>query len=271
MTDHDADEIAYPFHEKLFLVLAGVFLAAMVCMNVLGVTRFVQIGGWSFTLFGERVSVLVLAVGVLPYPVTFLATDIISELYGRKRANFVVWVGFVLNVFLLLVCYLGQVFPAPFDNHGPLWEQAWTDMGGVGQPSGSPPGDRFYGEIWRLMSGATAASMVAYLTAQLVDVHLFHYWKRLTKGKHLWLRNNASTLVSQLVDTVAVLSITLYSELALFGGQQPVIWLVAIMVGSYLFKLVAALLDTPLFYLAVIYLGPLVRPEAPPIEPEPKG
>ena len=194
-TEEEGD---YPFSERLFLLLAGVFLAAMVCMNVLGITRFIRIGGWEFTAFGQKLTVLDLAIGVLPYPVTFLATDIISELYGRRRASFVVWVGFLLNVFLLLVCWLGQLFPAPFDAHGALWKQAWVDMGGSGVPSTLPPPDRFYGQVWLLMSGATAASMVAYLAAQLVDVHLFHYWKRVTKGKHLWLRNHGSTLVSQL-------------------------------------------------------------------------
>ncbi|MCA8920963.1 MAG: queuosine precursor transporter [Planctomycetes bacterium] len=235
----------------------------MVCMNVLGITRFIRIGGWEFTAFGQKLTVLDLAIGVLPYPVTFLATDIISELYGRRRASFVVWVGFLLNVFLLLVCWLGQLFPAPFDAHGALWKQAWVDMGGSGVPSTLPPPDRFYGQVWLLMSGATAASMVAYLAAQLVDVHLFHYWKRVTKGKHLWLRNNGSTLVSQLVDSIAVLTITLYSQLSVFGGDKPVLWLITLIVGSYLFKVIAALLDTPLFYLAAIYLRPLVTPPKP--------
>lgn len=255
----------YPLHERVFLVLAGVFLAAMVCMNVLGITRFVEIGGWTlpFTIFGEPVTVFQLAIGVLPYPVTFLATDVISELYGKRRARFMVWTGFFLNVFLLFVCWLGTQFQAPFDPHAEFYAEAWTAMGGAGEsPPRAPPPGLFYGQIWRLMAGATAASMVAYLTAQLCDVYLFHFWKDLTKGKHLWLRNNGSTVVSQLVDTVAVLTITFWSQLA--SGERTVGWLVAVILGSYAFKLLAALCDTPLFYLAVIYLRPLVRPDEAP-------
>ena len=75
--------------ERVFLVLAGLFLCAMTMLNIIGITRFVQLGP------------MALAVGVLPYPLTFLCTDLISELYGRARANFMVTVGLILNVFIL--------------------------------------------------------------------------------------------------------------------------------------------------------------------------
>jgi queuosine precursor transporter len=251
----------YPRSERIFLVVAGLFLASMVCMNVLGITRFIQVGGWElpFTIGGAKITLFQLAIGVLPYPVTFLATDIVCELYGKRRATWLVWTGFFLNVFLLGVCWLGQLFPAPFDAHSPFYDQTWTVMGGEG-PRGDVPAGMFYGQLWRLMAGATAASMVAYLVAQLVDVHLFHFWKRVTKGKHLWLRNNGSTLVSQAVDTFFVLGITFWGEIA--SGRKSAGWLAGIMLGSYAFKLLAALVDTPLFYLAVRYLKPLVHPDA---------
>ena len=86
--------------ERVFLILAGVFICAMTMLNILGITRFIQLGP------------LALAVGVLPYPITFLCTDFISEIYGRKRANFVVWVGFGLNLFFLGVIgkYVGNTY-----------------------------------------------------------------------------------------------------------------------------------------------------------------
>ena len=71
------------------------------------------------------------------------------------------------------------------------------------------PGRVFF-EIKELAFGAVMASMIAYLTAQFIDVRIYHFWKKLTKGKHLWLRNNASTLISQLIDTVSVILITHY-------------------------------------------------------------
>jgi len=259
-------EAAYPLRERIFLVLAGVFLASMVCMNVLGITKFIQVGGWTFTILGEPVTLFQLAIGVLPYPVTFLATDLVSELYGKKRASFLVWTGFGLNVFLLAVCGLGAYLgSAPFDAHGAFYAQAYVAMGGAEAGALPPPG-AFYGQVWTLMWGATAASMVAYLVAQLCDVHLFHFWKDLTQGRHLWLRNNGSTIVSQLVDTVCVLTITFWSQIS--SGQKSVTWLIALILGTYAFKLLVALIDTPLFYLGTYLLKPIVGeaesyPEAP--------
>jgi len=92
--------------------------------------------------------------------------------------------------------------------------------------------------------------MIAYLVAQTVDVRLFHFWKKLTKGKHLWLRNNASTTVSQLVDSTAILSI-LYMAGNLGNDVTTVGALVILIINSYLFKFFFALFDTPLFYLGV--------------------
>ncbi|MBL4847813.1 MAG: queuosine precursor transporter [Planctomycetes bacterium] len=259
----------FPVRERIFLVLAGVFLASMVCMNVLGITKFIQIGGWTFEIFGEPVTLFQLAIGVLPYPVTFLATDLVCELYGKKRASFLVWTGFGLNLFLLAVCGLGYALgSAPFDAHGQFYAQAYVAMGGAGAPPSAPASGAFYGQVWSLMWGATAASMVAYLVAQLIDVHLFHFWKDLTGGRHLWLRNNGSTIVSQLVDTVCVLTITFWGELA--SGEKSVSWLLALILGTYAFKLLVALLDTPLFYLGTYLLKPWVgdEPEEPAVPPK---
>ena len=104
--------------------------------------------------------------------------------------------------------------------------------------------------VYEFMVGNTIASMIAYLTAQTVDVRLFHFWKAYTDGKHLWLRNNASTMVSQLVDSTAILTIlylagNLGSEINTIGA------LVILILNSYLFKFFFALFDTPLFYLGV--------------------
>lgn len=217
--------------ERVFLVLAGLFLGSMAMLNIIGVTRFLDLG---FTVSGVRIP-LPLAVGVLPYPLTFLCTDFISELYGRRRANSLVWVGFLINVWLMFILWLGGLLP--------------------GLP-GAGGGEPVFFVIRRLTLGAVVASMIAYLAAQFCDVYLFHFWKDLTRGRHLWLRNNGSTLVSQLVDTFAVITITHFYAHALPIDLERPVWpqLWVFIATGYLFKFVAALLDTVPFYLGTAWL-----------------
>ncbi|MEM1446803.1 MAG: queuosine precursor transporter [Planctomycetota bacterium] len=248
--------------ESVFLIMAGIFLGTLTMLNILGVTRFIRLGSiemgsgdaaWQLTF--------AVAVGVLPYPVTFLCTDLISEFYGRRRANLLVWVGLMLNAWVLFILWLGGVLPGfeTFVDGKPPLDEA-----------GRPP--LFY-EVRTATLAAMGASMIAYLAAQFVDVQMFHFWKRLTKGKHLWLRNNGSTLVSQLIDSVAVILIT-YLTFNVFNpdspqglpvdksdGAQPVWFQLAVgfILAGYVFKLVAALVDTPIIYLAVRWLGPYLR------------
>ena len=202
--------------DLVFLVLAGLFLGTLGMLNILGLTRFLQlgqIGPWP----------MVVAIGALPYPVTFLCTDLISELWGETRANQLVWVGLLLNGWVLLILWLGGLLPAM---HG-------SD-------------DTTFRTIQQLSFGSIGASMVAYLTAQFIDVRLFHFWKKLTQGRALWLRNNGSTLVSQLVDTSAVVLISHYGAhvLPIRSGEDVLPQLVAFIGSGYLFKLIAALADT---------------------------
>jgi queuosine precursor transporter len=206
-----------------FLVLAGLFLGTMGMLNILGLTRFLNLG----SIAGFPV---VVAVGALPYPVTFLCTDLVSELWGERRAGQLVWVGLLLNGWVLLILWLGGQLP------------------GTASP--------VFFEMRRLAFGAVGASMAAYLAAQFTDVRLFHFWKRLTGGRALWLRNNGSTLVSQLVDTTAVVLISHYGAhvLPMDGGQPVLPQLGRFIASGYLFKLLAALADTLPFYLLVGWL-----------------
>jgi queuosine precursor transporter len=226
--------------EIVFLVLSGLFLGTLAMLNILGITRLIDL---SFQL-GSFDIPFVVFVGVLPYPITFLCTDLISELYGKTRANRVVWMGLVVNLWVLFILWFGSVLPP----------QPVLDASNL-PPLGDP--NRLFFEIKHLAFGATAASMIAYLTAQFVDVHLFHRIRKLTKGKHLWLRNNLSTLTSQLVDSLAVVLITYYYTHAIRvePGQQVTKVLVVLILSNYVFKMVAALLDTLPFYLGVKYLS----------------
>ncbi|QEY33563.1 VUT family protein [Synechococcus sp. RSCCF101] len=213
----------------------------MAMLNLLGLTRFLLLGSlgrWP----------LVVAVGALPYPLTFLCTDLISELWGERRAGQLVWVGFLLNGWIVLILWLGGVLPGT-DGFG----------GGLGLPDPAATGDLpvFY-ELRRLTFGGVTASMVAYLAAQFTDVRLFHFWKRLTGGRALWLRNNGSTLISQLVDTSAVVLISHYGAHVLPVDPAAALppQLLGFIASGYLFKLLVALADTVPFILLVGWLRP---------------
>ena len=204
------------FRDQFYLVLSGIFIASLVTCNLIA-NKFVSVD-LGFKVF-------IVSAGILPYPLTFLVTDLISEFYGQKKANLVVFSGFVASVFVLIFLWLGSQFSAI---------------------SGSIVDDLTYDSVfqnaWRLI----AASMVAYLFAQFVDVRIFHFWKRLTKGKHLWLRNNGSTIASQLIDTALVVCI-------LFVGVWESDQIYSAILDGWLFKMLMAFIDTPIIY-GVIHL-----------------
>ena len=155
--------------EYFYHFLSAIFIASLVTCNLIA-NKFVTVD-LGFKVF-------IVSAGILPYPITFLVTDLISELYGQKKANRVVISGFVASIFVLFFLWLGGQFSAIPD---------------------SIVNDNIYNAVFRNAWRIIAASMVAYLIAQFIDVRIFHFWKKLTSGKHLWLRNNGSTIASQLV------------------------------------------------------------------------
>lgn len=238
---HKSSQFEYK-RDVLFLGLSSLFITALVLGNVIGTTKFVtllnfEIPDWFLGFVPELVRqgkhyTMSVPAGVIAYPVTFLATDLISELLGQKKAQLVVWIGFVMNFFMLFIMYFSHILPNTYGVSGGL--------------------DLFEG-VYEFMIGNTLGSMFAYLIAQTVDVRLFHFWKRLTKGKHLWLRNNGSTMVSQFVDSATILTI-LYMVGNLGSAVNSITALLILIINSYLFKFIAALLDTPFFYLGVKFL-----------------
>lgn len=233
--------------ERVFMLLAGIFWGSLVMLNILGTSRFINLSSW-FGISDASSVQFIIAVGVLPYPITFLCTDFISELYGRKRANFVVWIGLMLNGWVLFILWLGGALNPPEFINNPLQETLTAE--------GQIPREYAFYYIRHLTFGATIASMIAYLCAQFVDVYIFHYLKELTQGKKLWLRNNGSTLISQLVDSSAVILITyLYTDALPIDEKHNIFpQLLTLILSGYLFKLVIALLDTIPFYIGTKYL-----------------
>lgn len=202
------------WQDRLYLVLAGMFIASLVSSNLIFQKFFFWTPITEFTFE--------LSVGILPYPITFLITDIISEIYGREKANRVVVSGFIASIFIMGIVSIADIAPAT----------SW-----------SPIDDSTFHRVFGLFGPAIIASLSAYVTAQFIDIRIFHFWKNLTKGRHLWLRNNGSTIFSQLVDTSAVLLL-----LCSFGVIDWVRFL-PLLINGFLFKVLVALIDTPFFYL----------------------
>ncbi len=227
--------------EIVFIMLAGIFIGTLAMLNILGITRLIDL---SFSVFGFTVPFRVF-VGVLPYPITFLCTDIISEFYGKRRANYVVWTGFVLNIWVIFILWVGGLLP-------PVPEMNPETM--LPEPGSS---EFVFYQLRRYAFSATAASMIAYLTAQFVDVHVFHYLKKKSHGKMLWLRNNGSTLTSQLVDSLAVVLITItFTNAIVFPeGVSVGRFIFILIISNYAFKVIAALVDTIPFYISVRFLS----------------
>ena len=198
---------------NFYLVLSGIFIASLVTSNLI----FQKFFTWDpFGWYNFEISV-----GIIPYPVTFLVTDIISEIYGKKMANRIVMTGLFASVFTLLIVLLADLSAAT----------PW-----------SPVNDGEFHHVFGVTFIGVGASMAAYLTAQFIDVQLFHFWKRLTKGKYLWLRNNASTVTSQFIDTFTVLFL-----LCSFGLIEWSLFFV-LLANGFLFKVIVAALDTPVIY-----------------------
>ena len=227
--------------EMVFLLLSGLFIGTLAMLNILGISRLLD---FSFTLFGFSFPFRVF-IGVLPYPITFLCTDFISEFYGRRRASMVVWVGFILNIWVVFILYVGGIMP-PHPTIDTVTNLPHTD---------NP--DYVFFKIRLLTFSATFASMLAYLTAQFVDVHVFHFLKNASKGRKLWLRNNGSTLTSQLVDSLAVVLVTFFVAKAIVvpEGCSTVNFLLILIGSNYLFKMIAAFIDTLPFYIGVKFLS----------------
>lgn len=204
--------------EKLYLVFAALFITSLVVSNLIFQKFFL----WNpFGWFPFEISV-----GLLPYPITFLITDIVSEIYGKEKANQIVVTGIFASFFSIGIILLGNATSAT----------EW-----------SPISNNIYSKVFGMSPIAVFASMLAYLFAQFIDIKIYHFWKQKTKGKHLWLRNNFSTFSSQFIDTVTVVTLLSVFKILpweIFGK---------LVLSGFLFKVIIAVLDTPFLYIAVYF------------------
>ena len=205
----------WEFALGLYLVLTALFVSSLITCNL----AFRKFFAWTLPGLDYTFEA---SVGLLPYPLTFLVTDLISEVYGRKRADDVVKAGLVASLLTLGIITLAGAAPAT----------AW-----------SPVTNGEFDHVFGQTALAVGASMAAYLLAQFLDVRIFHFWKMRTSGRMLWVRNNLSTIPSQFVDTMVVLLLLCSVgeiEWGLFG---------ALLINGFGFKVLVAAVDTPLVYL----------------------
>jgi queuosine precursor transporter len=193
--------------DSIYILLGCTFVGLLVVSNIIA-SKIIMVAG------------LVGPAAVICYSLTFALTDTITELWGKERTKLIVKYGFIVSIITALFIRLAIVMPAaPF----------WTDQ-----------------EAYSLILGSNlrivAASLIAYLISQYHDIWAFMFWKNITKGKHLWLRNNLSTGASQLLDTVVFIT------LAFAGMGIP---LLPMIIGQYIIKIVIAFIDTPVVYLLV--------------------
>ncbi|WP_248724929.1 queuosine precursor transporter [Seonamhaeicola sp. ML3] len=207
--------------QRIYMLLGALFITSLVVSNLI-FQKFFYWYPLDIEIFGSKL--FEISVGILPYPITFLITDLISEIYGKKRANQVVVTGIFASFFSLLIVFSSSLVPAT----------SW-----------SPVNNEMFTTVFGNTILAVFASMMAYLFAQFVDIQIYHFWKSLTKGKHLWLRNNFSTWFSQFVDTFTVVGL-----LCLFN---IITWdkFLGLLMSGFLFKVLVAACDTPFLYLGV--------------------
>jgi uncharacterized integral membrane protein (TIGR00697 family) len=217
MTQKDK-KLAY----QIYLYLGALFITSLVVSNLIFQKFFYWNPFGKIELFGAPL--FEISVGILPYPVTFLITDLISEIFGKKKANQIVTAGIFASFFSMGFIYISDAVPAI--------------------PS-SPIDDALFRRVFALSPVAVLASMLAYLAAQYVDIAIYHFWKKLTKGKYLWLRNNFSTFLSQFIDTFTVVGL-----LCIFG-VLPWSLFYGLVISGFIFKIFIAFLDTPFLYFFV--------------------
>lgn len=202
--------------ESIYTSLCVLFSVLIVMGNLI-YQKFVSLPILPFHTFE-------LSVGAILYPLTFLLTDLITEFYGKEKANFCVKLAISMNIFVAcVIAGMDQLESSP-----------WSKINNA-----------IFHKVFGLYSVAFIGSIIACYTAQMVDITLYLWIRKMTKGKWLWARNNGSTAVSLFVDTFIVITFMTIFHVFPMDRMWPLI------INSYLFKLFFSICGTPLFYIAV--------------------
>lgn len=207
---------------KLYIWLTATFITFLLMAEVTG-SKLISFLDFTLTM------------GVIPFPVTFLITDVLNEFYGKKAVKHTTLLGMVMILFAYAIIVIDLKIPATGD---------------------SPVDDLSFQTVFANSGLVIIGSIIAYLVGQLIDIQVFHYLRMKTKEKHIWLRATGSTIISQLIDSFVVIFIA-------FGSTLPLERLISISSTNFTYKLGIAILLTPMVYLShsVIagYLGPELR------------
>ncbi len=203
--------------QLVFLWMTGVFLTCLVVANLIGSYLF------SFTLpFDTPLgSVVLLSAGIIPFPVTFILTDLLNEFYGKQAARFVTMVGFAMSILVFVFLAVGEKLPV--DPQSPFKQAEYLHFSGM-------------------YTGMFVASLTAYLVGQLLDIQVFHIFRTWTKHRYLWLRAQGSTVISQMFDSLIVTFVAFWDDL-----PASALWQLA--AGNYTWKFLIVVLITPLLYI----------------------
>lgn len=202
--------------DVVFIVLSGIFITNAVVAELIG-GKLIQLFGYTFS------------VGILPWPIVFVTTDLINEYFGHKGVRKLTFITALLICYAFLVLLIGIHIPAA---------------------SFSPVSDAQFTAVFGQSMWIIVGSIIAFVLSQLLDVYLFSQFKKRTGDKHIWLRATGSTLISQLIDTFVVLGIAFYLPGKITGNQY-----VTMGTTGYSAKLIIAILLTPFIYLGHAFIG----------------
>jgi len=209
--------------QKLFVVCTAIFLTALVVAEATAGKLFTVIKlPFAINILGQSFDEVVMTAGVIAFPITFIITDLLNEYFGKPGIKFVTYIGMMMIMFEFGLIQVAMSVPTA--SISPVPADAFNTV---------------FGASGRIIVG----SLVAYLVGQLADISLFHWLRKLTDGKHLWLRATGSTFGSQFLDTFIVLFIAFY-------GPMTIQTIVAVTLFNYAYKFIVAILITPLIYVA---------------------
>lgn len=211
--------ITKPF--RLFIFLNSLFLTFLLMAEVTGAKLFSSFG---FTL----------TIGVIPFPVTFLVTDILNEYYGKRGIRFTTFLGMGMILLAYLLILIDIKIPATLD---------------------SPVDDASFEKVFANSGLIILGSITAYLIGQLIDIHIFHFLRVKTNGRFIWMRATGSTIISQLIDSFVVIFIA-------FGAKLPFDRLISISSSNFFYKMLVAIAITPLIYLSHLLIEKYLGEEA---------